>query len=67
MPNPNLSQYYFEKKYDWREPCNQTVSLRVPMYLKDAMKNGEIRGWQECARRAIDSYYLQQKQEAKKN
>jgi hypothetical protein len=49
--NPELKKYQFKQKYDWDEPCNSRLVLRVPSSMKDSLK--EINGWQELVRKAI--------------
>lgn len=51
--NPELEKYHFEPRYDWPEPCDVRMTLRLPRSMKDALKNGEIEDWQEFVRRAI--------------
>ena len=51
--NPDLVKYHFKQKYDWSEPCNEKMTLRLPSSLKAAIKAGLIEDWQEVARRAI--------------
>ena len=57
--NPELKtseyqqKYGFKQRYDWDEPCDQRMTLRMPASMKEAIKNGEIEDWQEVARQAI--------------
>ena len=51
--NPDLVKYHFKQKYDWSEPCNEKMTLRLPSSLKAAIKAGLIEDWQEVARKAI--------------
>ncbi len=53
--NPDLVKYHFQPKYDWDEPCNEKMTLRMPSSMKAAIKEGLIEDWQEVARRAIAS------------
>ena len=51
--NPDLEKYQFQQKYEWEQPCSEKVSLRVPPFMKEAIKAGEIKNWQEVVRQAI--------------
>lgn len=51
--NPELEKYQFQQKYDWPEPCDQKMTLRMPASMKAAIKAGLIEDWQEVARLAI--------------
>ena len=51
--NPELEKYQFKQKYEWDQPCSEKISLRVPLFLKEAIKAGKIEDWQEVARQAI--------------
>ena len=51
--NPEIKKYGFKQKYDWLEPCNEKMTLRLPASLKVAIKAGLIEDWQEVARKAI--------------
>lgn len=51
--NPDLEKYQFQQKYDWDEPCNERMQIRMPRSMKEAIKAGIIKDWQEVARRAI--------------
>lgn len=58
--NPDLEKYQFKQKYDWDEPCNSRLVLRVPASMKDSLK--EINGWQELVRKAISAELEKAKQ-----
>jgi hypothetical protein len=49
--NPDLKKYQFKQKYDWDEPCNSRLVLRVPESMKLSLQ--KIDGWQELVRKAI--------------
>ncbi|NER31141.1 MAG: hypothetical protein F6J89_26850 [Symploca sp. SIO1C4] len=51
--NPELEKYQFRPKYDWPEPCDQKMTLRMPASMKADIKAGLIEDWQEVARQAI--------------
>ncbi len=51
--NPDLKKYHFEKKYDWDEPCSERMQIRLPPSMKEAIKEGKIKDWQEVCRKAI--------------
>ena len=51
--NPDISKYGFKAKYDWDEPCNEKMTLRLPASMKEAIKAGLIEDWQEVCRQAI--------------
>lgn len=51
--NPNIADYGFKPKEDWRGSCNEKMNLKMPLEMKQAIKNGELKEWQEIARRAI--------------
>ncbi len=51
--NPELEKYQFQQKYGWEQPCSEKVSLRVPPFMKEAIKAGKVKDWQEVARKAI--------------
>ena len=51
--NPELKKYHFSQKYDWREPCSERMQIRMPPFMKAAIKAGEIKDWQELCRKAI--------------
>lgn len=51
--NPALKEHQFEKKYDWDEPCNEKMTLRLPSSMKAAIKAGLVKDWGEVCRRAI--------------
>ncbi|MEO1352334.1 MAG: hypothetical protein AAFW84_26645 [Cyanobacteria bacterium J06635_15] len=51
--NPNIKEHGFKQQYDWPEPCDQPMTIRMPLSMKQAIKNGEIQNWQEFVRRAI--------------
>ena len=54
--NPDITKYSFEPKEDWRGPCVEKMNLKMPVEMKQAIKNGELPDWQEIARRAIASH-----------
>lgn len=49
--NPDLEKYQFQKKYEWEEPCNSRLVLRVPESMKSELQ--KIDGWPEMVRKAI--------------
>jgi hypothetical protein len=49
--NPDLAKYHFKQKYDWDEPCNSLINLKVPASMKLALQ--EINNWQEMVRQVI--------------
>jgi hypothetical protein len=51
--NPELEKYQFEQKYDWDESCTEKMTIRMPPRMKEAIKAGKVKGWQELARKAI--------------
>jgi hypothetical protein len=51
--NPNIAKFGFTQKYDWDEPCNEKMTLRLPNSMKTAIKAGVIKDWQEVCRQAI--------------
>ncbi len=51
--NPELKKYQFQQKYDWDEPCNEKMTLKMPLGMKAAIKAGVIENWQEVCRQAI--------------
>ncbi len=51
--NPELKKYQFQQKYDWDEPCNEKMTLKMPLGMKAAIKAGVIENWQEVCRKAI--------------
>ena len=51
--NPDIWKYHFKKKYDWSEPCDKLLSLKVPESMKLALKDGSFPGWQEAVRQVI--------------
>ncbi len=51
--NPELKKYQFEPQHDWGEPCNEKMTLRLPAFMKAAIKTGLIKDWQEVCRTAI--------------
>jgi hypothetical protein len=53
--NPDITKYGFKQKFDWDEPCNEKMTLRMPLSMKEAIKAGLIEDWQEVARQAIAS------------
>ena len=61
--NPDLVKYHFEQKYDWEEPCTEKMTLRLPASLKAAIKAGEVKDWQEIARKAIAAAISDSKKE----
>jgi hypothetical protein len=65
--NPELKKYQFKQKYDWDEPCNEKMTIRLPSSLKQAIKAGLIEDWQEVARRAIAAELEKEKKKQKKN
>jgi hypothetical protein len=64
--NPELKKYQFKQKYDWDEPCNEKMTIRLPSSLKQAIKAGLIEDWQEVARRAIAVELEKEKKKQKK-
>ena len=51
--NPEITKYSFKQKFDWDEPCNEKMTLRLPSSMKVAIKAGVVKDWQEVARQAI--------------
>ena len=51
--NPEIAKYGFKAQYDWPEPCDDKMTLRMPPSMRAAIKAKEIPDWQEVARRAI--------------
>ena len=51
--NPEITKYSFKQKFDWDEPCNEKMTLRLPSSMKAAIKAGVVKDWQEVARKAI--------------
>lgn len=51
--NPNIADYGFKAKADWRGSCTERMTLKMPPDMKAAIKAGEIEDWQELCRRAI--------------
>ena len=51
--NPDLIKYQFEQKHDWDEPCSERMQIRMPASMKEAIKSGRIKDWQQIARKAI--------------
>ena len=51
--NPDITDYSFEKKHDWRGSCTERMTLKMPIEMKQAIKDGEVGDWQEICRRAI--------------
>ncbi|EKU98553.1 hypothetical protein SPB21_03190 [Leptothoe sp. ISB3NOV94-8A] len=51
--NPNITEYGFKQKYEWSEPCTEKMTIRMPPSMKQAIKDGRIKNWQEIARQAI--------------
>ena len=51
--NPDIAKFGFKQKYDWSEPCNEKMTIRLPSSMKAAIKAGLIEDWQEVARKAI--------------
>ena len=35
--NPNLSEYQFQKKYNWSGPCEQRLVVRIPVSMQEAI------------------------------
>ena len=65
--NPEIAKYGFQPKYDWDEPCNEKMTLRMPASMKAAIKAGLIEDWQEVARRAIAAELEKAQSPEKKN
>ena len=51
--NPDITKYSFKQKYEWDEPCNEKMTLRLPSSMKAAIKAGLVKDWGEVCRRAI--------------
>lgn len=54
--NPNIAEYGFKPKENWRGSCTEKMNLKMPLEMKQAIKNGELKEWQEIARRAIAAH-----------
>ncbi|EDX82693.1 hypothetical protein S7335_995 [Synechococcus sp. PCC 7335] len=50
--NPQISDYSFEQKHEWSQPCSAIKSLRMPEAMKVAVSE-YLPDWQEVCRRAI--------------
>ena len=61
--NPELEKYQFEQKYDWPESCTEKMTIRLPPSMKAAIKAGEVKDWQEIARKAIAAAISDSKKE----
>jgi hypothetical protein len=61
--NPDLKKYQFKQKYNWDEPCDRLINLKVPASMKDSLQ--KIDGWQELVRKAIAAELEKAKQESK--
>lgn len=51
--NPELEKYQFEQQWDWGEACTAKMTLCMPPWMKEAIKEGKIHDWHEVCRRAI--------------
>jgi hypothetical protein len=51
--NPLLKEHQFQQKHHWDEPCREKMTLMLPPKMKQAIKDGLIKDWQEVARQAI--------------
>ncbi|MGK7955121.1 MAG: hypothetical protein AB4063_07645 [Crocosphaera sp.] len=51
--NPNIKEFGFKQKYHWDEPCSEKMTIRLPPFMKEAIKAGIIDDWQEVCRQAI--------------
>lgn len=51
--NPNITDFSFESKHNWQGSCTERMTLKMPLNMKQAIKDGELGDWQEICRRAI--------------
>lgn len=51
--NPDISKHGFKQKFDWDEPCSEVITLRVPPWMKTAIKSKLIENWQELVRQML--------------
>lgn len=52
--NPDITEFAFEQKHGWSEPCAAGKTLRMPPSMSKAIKK-YLPNWQEICRRAIAS------------
>lgn len=54
--NPDIAEYGFKPKEDWRGSCTERMTLRMPPEMKQAIKDQDVKEWQEVCRRAIAAH-----------